>query len=92
MDTETCKYFECLVCGFFAVWAVGDSGAYSNGVGKPAVIEIMDDLVCYTCEMELKHLDEGGDGNGHDGSGGGGNKANAENKETEMAAEEEVEG
>lgn len=80
MDTETFKYFECLVCGLVAVSAVGDSSAYSNGVGKPAVIDIMDEIVCYTCEMEMKHLDEGGDGK----------KENAENKETVTEREEEA--
>lgn len=85
MDTETFKYFECLVCGLVAVSAVGDSGAYSNGVGKPTVIDIMDELVCYTCELEMRHLNEGGDGNGHDGSSG-----NKENAETVTEGEEEA--
>lgn len=66
MDTETFQYFECLVCRVIAVTAVGDSGAYSSGVGKPAVIEIVDCLVCHACEMEMKQLDEGGGGSGHD--------------------------
>lgn len=88
MGTETFKYFECLVCGLVAVSAVGDSGAYSSGVGKQAVIDLMDELVCYTCEMEMRHLNGGGVGYGHDGSGG--NKENAENKGTESEVEEEA--